>query len=75
MKHIEELIADGGEITIGAREPHECVASAADGHNTMAMLVRRDGESLTALLKRLDKAIGIAYEGGDVIDEVNDSDN
>jgi hypothetical protein len=75
MKHIEELIADGGEVTIGALEPHECVASAADQHNTMAMLVRRDGESLTALLKRLDKAIGIAYDGGDVIDEVNDSDD
>ncbi len=39
------------------------------------MLVRRDGETLTALLKRLDKAIGTAYEDGTFIDEVNDAPN
>jgi hypothetical protein len=75
MKHIEELIADGGEITLGAMPPHDCVASAADSHNTVAMLVRREGETLTALLKRLDKAIGKAYDHGDVIDEVNSDDD
>ncbi len=57
MKNIETLIADGGEITLGARAPFECTATAADGSNALAMLVRRDGETLTALLKRLDKAI------------------
>ena len=35
------------------------------------MLVRRDGETLNALLKRLDKAIAKFYEDGDVIDEIN----
>ena len=52
MKHIEELLADGGEVTLGALAPFECVASAADGSNALAMLVRRDGETLPALLKR-----------------------
>lgn len=72
MKNIEELISDGGEITLGAIGPIECAATAADGHNALAMLVRRDGETLNALLKRLDKAIAKFYEDGTVIDEIND---
>ena len=71
MKHIEALIADGGDITIGAIYPIACAATAADGHNAVAMLVRREGETLNALLKRLDKAIGTLYAGGEVIDEIN----
>ena len=69
--YIEALIEDGGEITLGALPPHECVATAADGNNCLAMLVRRDGESLNALLKRLDKAIGLAWSNDTFIDEVN----
>lgn len=34
--YIEALIEDGGEITIGALPPHECVATAADGSNCLA---------------------------------------
>lgn len=41
MKNIEALIADGGDITIGTVSPIECVATAADRHNTVAMLVVR----------------------------------
>ena len=59
-KNIEALIEDGGEVTLGALPPHECAATAVDGSNCLAMLVRRDGESLNALLKRLDKALGLA---------------
>ena len=40
MKNIEALIADGGDITIGAIYPIECAATAADSHNTVAMLGR-----------------------------------
>lgn len=40
--------------------------------NCLAMLVRRDGESFNALLKRLDKAIGMAWSDDLFIDEVND---
>jgi hypothetical protein len=75
MKHIEDLIADGGEITLGAIEQFECVATAADASNTLAMLVRRDGETLPALLKRLDKAIAAAYDNGTITDEVNAADS
>ncbi len=48
-KNIKALIEEGGEITLGALPPHECAATAADGSNCLAMLVRRDGESLNAL--------------------------
>ena len=74
-KNIEALIEDGGDITLGALPPHECAATAADGSNCLAMLVRRDGESLNALLKRLDKAIGLAWSNDMFIDEVNDGES
>jgi hypothetical protein len=71
VKNIEALIEDGGEITLGAGDGGECWATANDGHNSLAMLVRRDGETLTALLRRLDKAIAKATDSGDIVDEVN----
>ena len=48
---------------------------AADGGNCLAILVRRDGESLNALLKRLDRAIGLAWSKDMFIDEVNDGES
>ena len=74
-KNIETLIEDGGDITLGALPPHECAATAADGSNCLPMLVRRDGESLNALLRRLDKAIGLAWSNNVFIDEVNDGES
>ena len=71
MKHIEALIADGGNISVGALWPHKCVATAADQSNALAMLVRRDGETLQALLQRLDQAIARAYADDGFTDEVN----
>jgi hypothetical protein len=71
MKNIEALIEDGGDITVGRIHSIECAATAADGHNAIAMLVRRDGETLNALLKRLDRAIGRYYERGEAVDEIN----
>ena len=58
-------------VSVGALWPHERVATAADEHNSLAMLVRRDGETLPALLKRLDEAVAKAYNDGDITDEVN----
>ena len=73
MNNLEALIGDGGEITVGAIASFNCVASAADGSNCLAMLVRREGETLTALLKRLDTAIGLARSDDIFTDEVNGS--
>ncbi len=45
--------------------------TAADGHNTLAMLVRREGETFSALLRRLGRAIARYYDTGDSTDEIN----
>ena len=71
MKNIEALIDGGGEISVSAGDAGKCWATANDGHNSMAMLVRRDGETVNALLKRLDEAIAKAMDGGDPVDEIN----
>jgi short subunit dehydrogenase-like uncharacterized protein len=68
VKNIEALIDDGGDITVGPIGAIECAATAADGHNALAMLARRDGETLNALLKRLDKAIAKFNETGETTD-------
>jgi len=60
-----------GQITIGAIQPLRCVAIANDGHSSLAMLVRRDGETLAQLLTRLDDAIAKAYDEEKFTDEVN----
>ena len=51
--------------------PIGCVAVAADENNSLAMLVRRDGETLAQLLTRLDQAIAKAIEDGIFTDEIN----
>ena len=71
MKNIETLIDEGGDISIGPVGSIGCVAAATDGANCLAMLVRRDGERLGALMKRLDKAIRLAWSDDVITDEVN----
>jgi len=71
MKNIEALIEDGGDITLGAMGAIECAATAADDHNALAMLVRREGETINALLKRLDRAIARYFDTGETTDEIN----
>jgi hypothetical protein len=48
-----------------------CVAIATDGHNTLAMLKRRAGETLAQSLTRLDLAIGKAFTEDVFTDEIN----
>jgi hypothetical protein len=70
LPHIAELIKDG-EITVGVLRPVGCIATASDGHNCLAMLVRRKGETLAQLLTRLDLAIAKAYTEDIFTDEIN----
>jgi hypothetical protein len=72
LPHIAEFIEDG-EITLGQMHPVGCVAIANDGHNTLAMLVRRDGETMAQLLTRLDQAIAKALDEDIYTDEINPS--
>lgn len=71
MNNLDALIEDGGEVTLGREDDYPCVAIATE-EDVVAMLVRRDGETLTALLRRLDRAVGKYFETGVVIDEVYD---
>lgn len=70
LPNIAELITYG-EITIGNLHPIGCVATAADEHNSLAMLVRRRGETWAALLTRLDHAIEKALTEDIFTDEIN----
>lgn len=72
LPHIAEFI-DYGEITLGQMYPVGCVAVAADEHNSLAMLVRRDGETLAQLLIRLDRALAKAIDEDIFTDEINPS--
>ena len=74
MKNIETLIDDGGSISVGALAPIGCVAAASDGSNCLAMLVRRDGETLLELMAGYDEAIGLAWSDSLFTDEVNNRD-
>ncbi len=71
LPNIEFLIDGNGEITLGRVGPAHCAATACNDHQALAMLVRRDDESLEQLLIRLDTAINNAIEDEIFIDEIN----
>ena len=68
--HIEERV-EFGEITVGNKYLIGGVAVASDEHNALAMLVRRDGETLAQLLTRLDQAVAKALGEDIYTDEIN----
>ena len=70
LPYIGELMKHG-QITLGNVRPVGCVAVAHDGRQTVSMLLRREGETLTQLLTRLDVAIAKALTDGIRTDEVN----
>jgi hypothetical protein len=70
LPNLASFIEDG-EVTIGIVDPVGCVATAADEHASIAMLVRHKNETLTQLLTRLDCAIGLALTEDIFTDEVN----
>lgn len=72
LANVEHLLNGNGEVTLGRIATIKCAATAADRDQQLAMLVRRKGETLGALLTRLDKAIDLAYEEQHYIDEIND---
>ena len=71
LENVDWLISNGGEISLGPVGPVECAAVATDESNCLAMLERRDGESLHQLLVRLDAAIARAWDEGEFTDEIN----
>ena len=71
LENIDWLISNGGEVSLGAFGPVSCAAVASDEGGSLAMLRRRDGESLYQLLVRLDTAIDRALETEEFTDEIN----
>ena len=71
LPNIEFLIDGNGDITIGQVGPVACAATAANEHQSLAMLVRRDDETLEQLLMRLETALDKAFEEEIFIDEFN----
>ena len=71
LENVDWLISNGGEISLGPVGPVECAAVATDESNCLAMLERRDGESLHQLLVRLDAAIARAWDEGELTYEIN----
>ena len=69
--NIDELINNGGNVSIGDIPPVPCAAVAADESIMLAALLRREGESLIELLGRLDDAIGKAFDEEFYTDEIN----
>ncbi len=69
--NLQELIDDGGEITIGRISQFIDAAVANDEHITYAMLQRQEGESLVDLMNRLDQAVRKAIDEDTPIDEIN----
>ncbi len=68
--NLARLIAHG-QITLGVIRPMGCVAVAHDGHNSLATLHRRRGETLLQLLTRLEFAVDQAVTEEVFTDEIN----
>jgi hypothetical protein len=66
--NIEAILDDGRDIKVG-RVGGECVASVSTSYDCPVMLVRPEGECFLALLRRLDRSIGKAWDNETIIDE------
>jgi hypothetical protein len=71
--NIDALMEAGGQITLGRMAPLDGVAVAARDRDLYAALRRRPDETVSALLQRLDQAIGTALNTGVWTNEIDDS--
>ena len=70
--NITELLDQaGGHISIGRMPPIEGAAVAVNDQALVAGLIRRNGETFSDLLQRLDTAIGKALHEGVTTNEIN----
>jgi hypothetical protein len=72
--HLQGLIDADGSFVVGRVETIPCAAIASDDHILYAArgaLVRRDGETLTQLLDRLDAALATAFATDHYTDEIS----
>ena len=72
LPYLSKLI-EYGRMTIGQIPPAGTVAVVGEGPHTYVMLRRRDGETLSQLLIRLDQTFARVIHEGVLTDEVNES--
>lgn len=72
LENIIFLVENNGYLSLGRAGPARCAAVACDEHNQLAAVVRRQDESISCLLGRLDKAIENAWNKDEYIDEINE---
>jgi hypothetical protein len=71
FENIQAFLDDSrGQITIGEIPPIRSAALAAEGKKVRVALVRRDKETVSELLLRLDAALGKALADNIAVDEV-----
>jgi hypothetical protein len=71
LKNIQMFLDDSrGQITIGEIPPIRSAALAAEGKKVRVALVRRDHETVSEFLSRLDAALGKAIADNTAVDEV-----
>ena len=68
---LQWYVENDGQISIGRIGPIACAAVASDEHQMHVALVRRDDETFTDLLTRLDAALFDAIENEIYVDEIN----
>ena len=71
LPYLSKLI-DYGRMTIGQIPPAGTVAVVGEGPHTYVMLRRRDGETLSQLLIRLDQTFARVIHDGVFTDEINE---
>lgn len=71
LANIATFIDGGGRITVGEVRPIACAAIASHGRQTLVMLKRNPNETVDALMRRLDDAVGIVKVTDEPIDEIN----
>ena len=71
IENLKWFVENDGNVSIGSFGAVRCAAVANDRDNMIAALEKRNDESIEDLLNRLDKAINLALEEGEFIDEIN----
>ena len=71
LENIEFLINGYGTIRLGGTGHVPCAAIATNEVQLLVALARDADETLPALLRRLDKALGDVLNGGAPVDEIN----
>ena len=69
---LQRFITSGGTIDVGRIDVMDCAAVASDSDTLWAVLMRREGESLLGLLRRLEGTLERCLAHNEPVDEMED---